>query len=149
MVNSLSLSNLASVSHKWCLFLLYKQNSIWLKISILVNVVPVVLVILAAIAIPVYLGIQNNAKDSAVKSDLTNAKIAVVAYQTDKGTFPAVIDDATLKTYGYTKSDNTATLAYKATPAAGATTFCIDGVGTTGSKFSVTESGAVKNIACP
>lgn len=112
-------------------------------------VVVIIIGILAAIAIPVYLGIQNNAKDSAVKSDLTNAKIAVVAYQTDKGTFPAAIDDATLKTYGYTKSDNTTSIGFKAAPAAGATTFCIDGVGVTGSLFSVTESGAVKNVACP
>jgi type IV pilus assembly protein PilA len=112
-------------------------------------VVVIIIGILAAIAIPVYLGIQNNAKDSAVKSDLTNAKIAVVAYQTDTGSFPAAIDDATLKTYGYTKSDNTTSVAYKATPAAGATTFCINGVGTTGSKFSVSESGSVKTGVCP
>ena len=51
-------------------------------------VVIVIIGILAAIAIPVYLGVQNNAKDSAVQSDLTNAKTAVVAYETDKGTLP-------------------------------------------------------------
>ena len=42
-------------------------------------VVVIIIGILAAIAIPVYLGIQNNAKDSAIKSDLTNIKTAVVA----------------------------------------------------------------------
>ncbi|WP_305004404.1 prepilin-type N-terminal cleavage/methylation domain-containing protein [Agromyces sp. LHK192] len=53
-------------------------------------VVVIIIGILVAIAIPVYLGIQNSAKDSAVQSDLTNAKIAVVAYQTkNNGTLPA------------------------------------------------------------
>ena len=47
-------------------------------------VVVIVIGILAAIAIPVYLGVQDNAKDSAIKSDLANAKLAVVGYYTDK-----------------------------------------------------------------
>ncbi len=53
-------------------------------------VVVIIIGILAAIAIPVYLGIQDNAKDSAAKSDLTNAKTAVVALQTEaNGVLPA------------------------------------------------------------
>ncbi|WP_281535913.1 type II secretion system protein [Cryobacterium breve] len=111
-------------------------------------VVVIIIGILAAIAIPVYLGIQNNAKDAAVKSDLTNAKIAVIAYQTANGGLPATID-ATLVTYGYTFStDNTTSIAWKGTVAATATTFCIDGVGKTGNKFSVKDSGAVVSGAC-
>ena len=52
-------------------------------------VVVIIIGILAAIAIPVYLGIQNSAKDSAVKSDITNDKTAVVAYSTaNNGTMP-------------------------------------------------------------
>ena len=46
-------------------------------------IVVVIIGILAAIAIPVYLNVQNNAKEASVKSDLTNAKTAVIAYQTD------------------------------------------------------------------
>ena len=45
-------------------------------------VVVIIIGILAAIAIPVYLNVQNGAKDSAVQSDLTNAKTAVVTAQT-------------------------------------------------------------------
>ncbi|MGY4858103.1 type II secretion system protein [Cryobacterium sp. AP23] len=111
-------------------------------------VVVIIIGILAAIAIPVYLGIQNNAKDSAVKSDLTNAKIAAVAYQTDTGNFPTTLSTA-LNSYGYTKSANTSTIQFKVAPATGATAFCIDGVGTTGSKFSITESSAVLSAVCP
>jgi type IV pilus assembly protein PilA len=45
-------------------------------------VVVIIIGILAAIAIPIYIGVQNNAKDSAVKSDVSNAKTAVVAHET-------------------------------------------------------------------
>jgi prepilin-type N-terminal cleavage/methylation domain-containing protein len=45
-------------------------------------VVVIIIGILAAIAIPIYIGVQNNAKDSAVKSDISNAKTAVVAHET-------------------------------------------------------------------
>jgi type IV pilus assembly protein PilA len=110
-------------------------------------VVVIIIGVLAAIAIPVYLGVQNNAKDAAVKSDLTNAKIAVVAYQTDTGDLPAALSG--LSSYGFTQSDNTKTIAFEAAPAAGDTTFCIDAVGTTDETFSITESSAVLDIACP
>jgi type IV pilus assembly protein PilA len=119
-------------------------------------VVVIIIGILAAIAIPVYLGVQNNAKDSAVKSDLANAKIAVIAYQTDKGALP---DNSTtgqkfdpaqteLGKYGFTKSTNTSTLGYQTAPASGATTFCINGVGSTGNTFYVKDSTAVGAGTC-
>ena len=65
-------------------------------------VVVIIIGILAAIAIPVYVGVQNNAKNSAAQSDLVNAKIAVVAAYSASATsaFP-VIDAAHLKDYGY------------------------------------------------
>lgn len=63
-------------------------------------VVVIIIGILAAIAIPVYIGVQNNAKDSMAKSDLTNAKTAVVAYFTDRGTFPT-IGTTNLTSWGY------------------------------------------------
>jgi prepilin-type N-terminal cleavage/methylation domain-containing protein len=68
-------------------------------------VVVIIIGILAAIAIPVYLNIQKNAKDSAAKSDLENAKTAVIAYETDHSgdaadqQFPDAVSD--LADYGY------------------------------------------------
>ena len=111
-------------------------------------VVVIIIGILAAIAIPIYIGVQDNAKDAAVKSDLTNAKLAVVAYYTDKGASAAVptMDATGLGTYGYTKSGNTSTLAFKGTPTSAL--FCIDGVGTNTHKFSVTSAGGVASGAC-
>jgi prepilin-type N-terminal cleavage/methylation domain-containing protein len=69
-------------------------------------VVVVIIGILAAIAIPIYIGVQNGAKDAAVKSDLVNAKTAIVAYfaaNPDATALPAA-DLTGLTGYGYTAS---------------------------------------------
>ncbi|NIJ05299.1 prepilin-type N-terminal cleavage/methylation domain-containing protein [Frigoribacterium faeni] len=112
-------------------------------------VVVIIIGILAAIAIPVYLNVQNNARDSSVKSDLSNAKIAVVAYQTEKGTAPtaAQFNLATLADYGFTQSTDTV-LSYGTAPTAGSSTFCINGKGKTEKPFSISNSGSVKDGAC-
>jgi type IV pilus assembly protein PilA len=72
-------------------------------------VVVIIIGILAAIAIPVYLGVQNNARDASVKSDLSNAKTAVIGFQTDTGNLPTTLDAATLGKYGYTVSASSST----------------------------------------
>jgi len=92
-------------------------------------VVVIIIGILAAIAIPIYIGVQNNAKESSVKSDLVNAKIAVVAYYTQSATsaMPATITAATLSEYGYAGSS-----AITYTGAADAKTFCLTVASPTG-----------------
>lgn len=112
-------------------------------------VVVIIIGILAAIAIPVYLNVQNNAKDASVKSDLANAKTAVIAFQTDKnGTLPTKTqfdDGTTLVPYGYTKSTGT-TFDYK--PGASADSFCIGGQGATAKPFNITATTAAADGAC-
>ena len=56
----------------------------------LIELLVVVLIIgvLAAIAIPVFLGQQATARDSAVQSDISNAKIALVSIMVSGGDFP-------------------------------------------------------------
>ena len=118
-------------------------------------VVVIIIGILAAIAIPVYLGIQNNAKNSAVQSDLTNAKTAVVAYFTANpaGASPA-LSVAALGTYGFTITAGNA-ISYGTTsgsPASASAAFCITGLrsgGATADNFNVTSSGGVTTGACP
>ncbi len=66
-------------------------------------VVVLIIGILAAIAIPVFLGQQNQAKDAAAQSDLANAKVAVVSYMLQNPTATS-ISYTDLKTYGYTPS---------------------------------------------
>ncbi|WP_426516262.1 type II secretion system protein [Diaminobutyricibacter sp. McL0618] len=120
-------------------------------------VVVIIIGILAAIAIPVYLGIQDGAKDSAVKADLTNAKTAIVGYGVD---FPAstaaqtegllglpLAAGATPTTlaakYGLTLSSNTFSLADDT--AANYTGYCLIGVSTSSSKpsFYITDTTGV------
>jgi type IV pilus assembly protein PilA len=94
-------------------------------------VVVIIIGILAAIAIPVYLGVQNNAKDSAVKSDINAYKTAVVSYQTsNSGASPTAATD--LSTYGYTA------------PAAGAANY----VGGTAPTLTFTAAGAASPGFC-
>jgi type IV pilus assembly protein PilA len=111
-------------------------------------VVVIIIGILAAIAIPVYLGIQNNAKESATQTDLGNAKLAVIAYQTDKGTLPAA---GTLTAtvlpgkYGFTQSANTTAIVLNVGGTTAAPVFCIQATSITTTNFGATDSlGAAK-----
>lgn len=103
-------------------------------------VVVIIIGILAAIAIPVYLGIQNNAKDSATKSDLTNLKTSVVATETSSATntLPATI---TIPTY----TDGTTGVTY--TPS-GNTSFCIQATSGASNPFHITDSSEVTSGGC-
>jgi type IV pilus assembly protein PilA len=112
-------------------------------------VVVIIIGILAAIAIPVFIGQQNSAKESATKSDLANAKTAVIAYQVDNqgvNTLPT-LDSATLGDYGYTISDDTTSLTFQ-TGGSFTAGFCITGLSDTGTSFHVSDAGGVEANAC-
>lgn len=115
-------------------------------------VVVIIIGILAAIAIPIYIGVQNSATDSSVKSDLANAKIAVVAWYTDNPTAAAAptLDAATLGKYGFALGDgvNAAGITYGTAPTTTGTTFCITATSDTNKVFSVTDTVGVKEGAC-
>ncbi len=100
-------------------------------------VVVIIIGVLAAIAIPVYIGVQNNAKDSASKSDLTNAKIAAIAYYSDKNSFP-VLGTTDLTNYGYKGS----AVTNVSSATASATAFCFKATSDSGTAFWITESVA-------
>jgi len=110
-------------------------------------VVIVIIGILAAIAIPVYLNVQNNAKDSAVQSDLTNSKTAIISAQTTTGSLPATaVDISTVITaaVGYTKSsDVVGAITYQATTSS----FCIAAKSVTGNVFFLTDTAGVLKVA--
>jgi len=101
-------------------------------------VVVIIIGVLAAIAIPVYIGVQSSAQDSSAQSDLTNAKTAVVAYYSAKGSMPTAITSANLKPYGYAGSS--VTDASSATAAI--TAFCLKATGGSSNTWYVTDSGA-------
>lgn len=109
-------------------------------------VVVLIIGILAAIAIPVFLGQQDSAKDSAAKSDLANAKIALVAYSTDNnGAYTTTTAD--LADYGFVQSANVSALTIVSATAAG---FCIQATSSSSGSpvFSVTDDGAIVQAAC-
>jgi len=119
-------------------------------------VVVIIIGILAAIAIPVYLGVQDNAKNAAAKSDLTNAKVAVVGYYTE---FPAgtnlasadltaspVAPATSLIKYGLTTSAGV-TMSFGTAPTGAGTAFCI--IGTRDTKiFHITATSGVLDGTC-
>jgi type IV pilus assembly protein PilA len=113
-------------------------------------VVVIIIGILAAIAIPVYIGVQDSAKDSAVASDLGNAKTAVVTYFTQNGTEPTGLDG--LADQGYPGpsleygADEAPDFVENDDDADGA--FCISATSTsTGSSvFYVTDSSGVVKV---
>jgi type IV pilus assembly protein PilA len=112
-------------------------------------VVVIIIGILAAIAIPVYLGVQNNSKDSNVQSDLTNAKTAIVSIQTSSGTVPSSTTDVSgitgIADAGYTRNATTTGLI---TLQSSTTTgkFCVAAKSTTGSVYYATESTGVTKV---
>ena len=115
-------------------------------------VVVIIIGILAAIAIPIYIGVQNSATDSSVKSDLANAKIAVVAWYTDNpasATAPA-LNTTVLGKYGFVQGDgvNASGITFGTAPTTTGTPFCITGTSDTTKVFSVTDTIGVKEVAC-
>ena len=101
-------------------------------------VVVIIIGVLAAIAIPVYIGVQNSAKDSSAQSALTNAKIAVVAYYSDKGSFPPAITSTNLSKYGYSGSNVTDASSSAAAIAA----FCLKTTSGSSTVWYITEFAA-------
>jgi type IV pilus assembly protein PilA len=132
-------------------------------------VVVIIIGILAAIAIPIYIGVQNNAKDSAVKSDVANAKTAVVAHESSNS--GALVTTLALNTTGVTGgtagldpadgytppaagSGNYGTTGIPAIGAGtgGATSFCITATSVTGTLVYASDSSGVtttKPAGCP
>jgi prepilin-type N-terminal cleavage/methylation domain-containing protein len=107
----------------------------------LIELLVVILIIgvLAAIAIPVFLGQQAQAQEAAAKANLANAKIAYTAYLVNNpnGTTTAAADLAQL---GFPQ-DSSVTID------TGGSAFCLE---TASPAFHVTASGgAVATGACP
>ena len=115
-------------------------------------VVVIIIGILAAIAIPIYIGVQNSAKDSAVQSDLTNAKTAIVAYGTANPTATSIPSVAVLATYGYPGNSTDATVI-SFTGVNPKAAFCIQTFRVGGTQaadgFFVKSDGNVAKGSCP
>jgi type IV pilus assembly protein PilA len=107
-------------------------------------VVVLIIGILAAVAIPIFLGQQASARDNAAKAQVTNAKTALVAtLVSDPATFPAAGVSPTIP--GFTASTD-----IPITLVGDATDFCVQGahIDSATSIFSITDTGAVEEGAC-
>ena len=108
-------------------------------------VVVLIIGILTAIAVPVFLGQQDQAKDAAAKSDLGVAKVALISYATaNNGTYTTTTSDLT--DYGFVQSSNTTTLTIDSATSA---SFCIEATSSAGNSFHITGSGGVQTGLCP
>jgi prepilin-type N-terminal cleavage/methylation domain-containing protein len=119
-------------------------------------VVIIIIGILAAIAVPVYINQQNKAKDSAAKSDLGNAKVAVAAALVDS-------PNATTITFGDADAPDTtdsgaATVKFSWTDGVEGDTsttigtdgsFCITATSAASNAFHVDETGGIASGECP
>lgn len=114
-------------------------------------VVVLIIGILAAIAIPVFLGQQNQAKDAAAQSDLGNAKIAMVSYATANNGSYAGANATTLAPYGYSASVS-ANAVQVTTDTAASTSghFCLSEVSASGTNhtFAITDSSGAAKGTC-
>ena len=122
-------------------------------------VVVIVLGILAAIAIPVYVGTQQRSREAAVVSDVVNLRTAVIGLDLSHDSMPGALPATTTsftsawKDAGATWSAYTTNVVYK--PGSG-TSFCVAGLSSTGTVFVGTDSKGVSlssqtslDSACP
>ncbi len=115
----------------------------------LIELLVVVLVIglLSAIAIPLYLGQQAQAKDAQAISDLGLAQNALLLYSTaNEGGFTTSLDD--LADYGYANSEAVTGTRIDIV-SADDRTFCIEAVSSTGTSFRVANGTGIVPGVCP
>jgi type IV pilus assembly protein PilA len=110
-------------------------------------VVVIIIGILAAVAIPIFLGQQDQAKDAGVKSDLANAKVAYVSQLVD--TPSAIPTPAQLGDKGFVASPNSSALSVTAV-ASTPGTFCIQLTSASSGtpKFGITNTTGVAKGTC-
>jgi type IV pilus assembly protein PilA len=107
-------------------------------------VVVLIIGILAAVAIPIFLGQQASARDNAAKAQVTNAKTAIVAILVAPPagfTFPAGVDPTIA---GFTKSAD-----IPITVTGSKTGFCVQAKHTDGADtYAADDKGAVIKGSC-
>jgi type IV pilus assembly protein PilA len=116
----------------------------------LIELLVVVLIIgvLAAVAIPIFLGQQATARENAVKAQVTNAKTAIVAAIVSSPTYTLpTTETKDPDITGFTASDD---IPITLTGSADGESFCVQGahVDDTAKIFAVDATGAVVEAAC-
>ena len=110
-------------------------------------VVVIIIGILAAIAIPVYLGQQNKATDSAAKADLGNAKTSLVVKMVEEPTTVVAAGATVQSVTGFEKSPSTTALVVKSFDSTSGA-FCLQATSKSGKNFYSTQTGGITETAC-
>lgn len=91
-------------------------------------------------------GVVDMAKsknDILMKTDISNAKVAILAYTIDSpGAFPADVGE--LATWGYSPTDGQAPVSFSGNAA----DFCVQGIAESGTTFHATVDGPVEDGPC-
>ena len=108
-------------------------------------VVVLIIGILSAIALPIFLGQQEQAKNASAVNDLALARTALVAYSTDnEGEYTS--DLADLANYGFASSAGvTGTLISISLTGEN---FCVEARSVTGKWYSITRSDSMTENRC-
>jgi type IV pilus assembly protein PilA len=108
-------------------------------------VVVLIILILSAIAVPVYIGQQDHVRDETAISDLSLAKLALISWSVDhEGGYTTALAD--LGPYGYSNSEPVT--GTEVSIALSADDFCIEAIAATGNVFSVTEFTSPQSGSC-
>lgn len=106
-------------------------------------IVVVIVGVLAAIAIPVYVGQQSKAKDTAAQAQLRTAATAQQLYFADKDEYANDADQLD-GIYGFRQGDQRVTVR------SGGASYCMDASGGGDQRFHITQaSGRPVPTACP
>lgn len=102
----------------------------------------VIIGILAAIAVPTYLGQQSEAKDTAARAQLRTAATAQQLYYAKEGEYAGTAEG--LEDYGFRQGEQQVTVSN-----ATATTYCMQATGGDNSFMTTEATGKPEQGSCP
>jgi hypothetical protein len=86
---------------------------------------------------------EADRQQAIVKTDLTNAKTAITAYQTAKGSLPTEVNTKLLGAYGYTSDNITQIISYSTDTNVTPNVFCLVAGNAKGARYYIGSTSSV------